>query len=330
MTVLAFAIVAFMFATYVVLDGYDLGVAAISGIVARSSAERRATMRSIGPFWNGNEVWLIAGGATLFATFPKAFASAFSGFYLPLIVLLWLLMGRGIAMELRDHYKGELWHQFWDTAFCMSSALLILVLGVALGNLLRGVPLDPNGYFRGTFTFLLNPYAIGVGVFALVALTLHGATFLMLRVEGALLERTSRAVPWLWLATSALFVIVTVVTMAMRRDILGHVGVLASGALAFGSLATMRVGIARASAVLSFGASSAFLAALLAAAAMTMYPFLLRDYPSSGTGISIFAAAPSATALVSAVVVTVIGLVAVIAYTAFLWPRLAGKVKLEE
>ncbi len=330
MTIFAFAIVAFMFAVYVVLDGYDLGVAAVAPMVARSDRERRAVMRAIGPFWNGNEVWLIAGGATLFATFPKAFASAFSGFYLPLIVVLWLLMARGIAMELRDHYKGELWHQFWDTAFASSSALLILVLGVALGNLIRGVPLDAAGYFRGTFAFLLNPYAIGVGLFALVSIAMHGAAFLTLRVEGALLARAQRALPLLWLATAVMFIVITGATIAMRRDLLTHAGVLISGACAAGAIAAVRIGIARGRSVLAFGASSAFFGAMLAACAMTMYPYLLRDFPVTGAGISIFAAAPSVSALVSAVVVTVIGLIAVIAYTAVLWPRLAGKVQLEE
>ncbi len=102
-------------------------------------------MASIGPFWNGNEVWLIAGGAALFALFPAAYASSFSGFYLPFIVVLWLLMFRGIAIELREHFTSELWHQFWDAAFSLSSALLIVLFGVAIGNLLRGVPLERVG-----------------------------------------------------------------------------------------------------------------------------------------------------------------------------------------
>ncbi|MGC2633157.1 MAG: cytochrome d ubiquinol oxidase subunit II, partial [Candidatus Cybelea sp.] len=160
MSVAAFVTIAFMFAMYVMLDGYDLGVATVGALIARGERDRSAVMASIGPFWNGNEVWLIAAAAALFALFPAAFAAAFSGFYLPFIVALWLLMLRGIAVELREHFPSEVWHQFWDAAFAGSSALLIFVFGIALGNLLRGVPLDASGYFEGTFAFLLNPYAL--------------------------------------------------------------------------------------------------------------------------------------------------------------------------
>jgi cytochrome d ubiquinol oxidase subunit II len=159
MSVAGFAVIAFLLTGYVLLDGYDLGVAAIAPLIGRSDHERASAMASIGPFWNGNEVWLIAAGAALFALFPAAYASSFSGFYLPFIVALWLLMFRGIALEVRERRASELWHQFWDAAFSLASGLLIVLFGVALGNLLRGVPLDSAGYFQGTFAFLLNPYA---------------------------------------------------------------------------------------------------------------------------------------------------------------------------
>ncbi len=184
MSVLAFAVIAFMLTMYVLLDGYDLGVASITPFVARSDREREGSMRSIGPFWNGNEVWIIAGGGALFALFPKAYASSFSGFYLAFIIVLWLLMFRGVAMELRSHFPSEIWHQFWDACFFGSSLLLILLYGVALGNLLHGVPLGPEGYFDGTLNELLNPYSIMVGLFAIAALMLHGTTYLVMRTSG--------------------------------------------------------------------------------------------------------------------------------------------------
>ncbi|MGH8164855.1 MAG: cytochrome d ubiquinol oxidase subunit II, partial [Rhodanobacteraceae bacterium] len=161
MSTAAFWLLIAMVTMYVLLDGYDLGVATISPLVARTDEERAATMQSIGPFWNGNEVWLIAAGGSLFALFPQAYASAFSGFYLPFTIVLWLLMFRGIAMELRSHFKSELWHGFWDFCFTSSSVLLVALFGIALGNIVRGLPLDREGYFLGTFAFLLNPYAIG-------------------------------------------------------------------------------------------------------------------------------------------------------------------------
>ena len=222
-SVAAFIAIAFLLTMYVLLDGYDLGIAAIAPLIARDDRERAAAMASIGPFWNGNEVWLIAAGAALFALFPTAYASSFSGFYLPFIVVLWLLMFRGIAMELREHFASELWHQFWDAAFWLSSALLIFVFGVALGNLLRGVPLDAAGYFQGTFAFLLNPYALLVGLFALATLGVHGAAFAALRIEGEPGRRAMRITlggSWLVLA---LYVAVTALTLAMHSPMTGVV-----------------------------------------------------------------------------------------------------------
>src|SRR5580658_1521681 len=183
---------------YTLLFGYDLGDGAISLVLAKTRAERSAIVASIGPFWNGNEVWLIAAGGALFALFPQAYASAFSGFYLPFIVVLWLLMFRGVALELRSHFPSEIWHQFWDACFFASSVLLILLFGVALGNLLRGVPLGPQGYFSGTFDELLNPYAVLVGIFAVVALAMHGAAFLVMRIDGPMVQRARRLVTRLW------------------------------------------------------------------------------------------------------------------------------------
>ena len=169
MNVAAFWLLASMLTMYVLLDGYDLGVAVITPFVARSDQERGASMHSIGPFWNGNEVWLIATGAALFALFPQAYAASFSGFYLPFILVLWLLMLRGISLELRGHFPSQVWHEFWDACFFVASVLLVLLFGVALGNLLRGLPLDQTGFFLGTFALLLNPYALLVGLFAIAA-----------------------------------------------------------------------------------------------------------------------------------------------------------------
>ena len=142
-----FAIVAFMIAAYVVLDGFDLGAGVIYLTAARTPAERRAIARAIGPVWDGNEVWLLAAGGTLYFAFPLLYASSFSGFYLPLIIVLWLLMLRGIGIELRAHMDNPVWRGFFDVVFWGSSALLTIFFGAALGNVVRGVPLGPDGYF---------------------------------------------------------------------------------------------------------------------------------------------------------------------------------------
>jgi cytochrome d ubiquinol oxidase subunit II len=142
-----FCLVAIMIAGYVVLDGFDLGAGIIHLLVARTEQERGHVLSSIGPVWDGNEVWLVAGGGTLYFAFPALYSAAFSGFYLALMVVLWLLILRGIAIELRRHIESSLWRPFWDLVFGGSSALLALLYGAALGNVVRGVPLDSSGFF---------------------------------------------------------------------------------------------------------------------------------------------------------------------------------------
>jgi cytochrome d ubiquinol oxidase subunit II len=327
-SVIAFVLIAFMLTMYVLLDGYDLGVATISPLVARTDRERNSSMHSIGPYWNGNEVWLIAAGGALFALFPRAYASAFSGFYLPFIIVLWLLMFRGIALELRNHFKTELWHNFWDFCFSGASALLVLLFGIAIGNLLRGVPLDANAFFRGTFAFLLNPYALLVGIFAVLTLALHGAAFLVNRIECAPADRARTMIPRLWLAVVIGYIVVTAGTFA-TRGVPTFSWVDFVPILSLGSLAVLRAAAARNNERAVFGASSAFIATLLVAAAGTLFPYLLPSFPA-GHGLSIFDASPSPVALGSALGVTIVGTVAVLLYSAIVLRKLAGKVRASE
>jgi cytochrome d ubiquinol oxidase subunit II len=329
MSIVAFLIIAFMLAMYVILDGYDLGVATLTPFVARTDRQRDAAMHSIGPFWNGNEVWLIAAGGALFALFPQAYASSFSGFYLPFIVVLWLLMFRGIALELRGHFPTELWHNFWDVCFSGSSVLLVLIFGVAIGNLVRGVPLDPQGYFQGTFAFLLNPYALLVGMFAVFVLALHGATFLRMRVEGAIGDRAFAMIPRLWIAVAIGYIAVTATTFIVRGTP-SFSWVALVPLLSIGSLIALRVAASRNEEKAAFGASSAFIATLLVAAAGTIFPYLLPGFPAGHGGLSIYDASPSPAALTSALAVTVVGLVAVMIYGAAVLRKLAGKVQVPE
>lgn len=330
MSIVAFLLVAFMIGGYVVLDGYDLGIGFIAPFLARNDRERLAAMQAIGPFWNGNEVWLVAAGALLFALFPKGYASSFSGFYLPFMVVLWLLMGRGISIELREHYENPLWHQFWDGCFTVASALLVLLFGVALGNLIRGVPLDSSGYFMGTFAFLLNGYALLVGVFALAALAMHGAAFMVLRVDGAPADRARVLLPRLWVVALILFVAVTVATFLTRPDAVFKPWILGLGVLAAAAFAGVLFSAIRRAERATFAASSAFIALLLGVAAATMYPNLLRGFPDGRGSLSIFDVSPSPVALTSALTVGIAGMVIVIVYSTLLWRKLAGKVRVGE
>src|SRR6516165_2620294 len=198
-----FWLVAVMIVGYVVLDGFDLGVGVLHLLLAHDEAERKATLASIGPVWDGNEVWLLAGGGTLYFAFPLLYASAFSGFYLPLMIVLWLLVLRGISLELRNHLDMGVWQTLLDGVFGVASALLTIFYGAALANVLRGVPLAADGYFflplwtnwkPGVAPGILDWYTVIGGLVALAALTLHGALWLVIKTRNELEQRARRMV----------------------------------------------------------------------------------------------------------------------------------------
>jgi cytochrome d ubiquinol oxidase subunit II len=218
-----FICVAFMLAMYVLLDGFDLGAGAIHLFAAKNDSERRTILRAIGPVWDGNEVWLIAAGGTLFFAFPVLYASSFSGFYLPLIIVLWLLMIRGLSIELRAHIKDPMWASFWDVMFFIGSSLLAIFFGAALGNVVRGVPLDEDGnFFQPLWTNLspfsqppgiLDWYTILIGLLALTTLVVHGSNFVALKTENELNARSRRISRIFALAAVVLTVLATLSTL---------------------------------------------------------------------------------------------------------------------
>jgi cytochrome d ubiquinol oxidase subunit II len=307
--VAAFILLAAMLTAYVMLDGYDLGVGAVHLFFARTDRGRAASFDAINPFWNGNEVFLIAAGATLFALFPKVYAAAFSGFYLPFIVLLWLLMVRGMSIELRGHFDSDMWHGFWDVAFSIASALLAFILGLALGNIIRGVPLDANGYFSGTFGFLLNGYALAVGALSLLALALHGAAFLWMRVDDQLRPNAQKIARALWPIVALLFVGVSIATIA-AHPVGTHLALWIAPIVALASLASIAVAKDGARAV---AGSSVFLLALMASAAQTLFPNLLPAF-NGGAGLSIYNAAPGPYSIGTAFTAAIIGFGAALVY----------------
>src|SRR6266702_2876968 len=213
-----FWLVAVMMVAYVVLDGFDLGVGVLHPFLARTDEDRQATLRAIGPVWDGNEVWLLAGGGTLYFAFPLLYASAFSGFYLPLMIVLWLLIGRGISIELRMHIDNGVWRSFFDGVFFLSSALLAIFLGAALANVVRGVPIGSDSYFFlplwtnwrvGPNPGILDWYTVIGGVVALVALSLHGGLWMAYKTEGVLQKRARSAVYTLW----PILIVITLVSL---------------------------------------------------------------------------------------------------------------------
>src|SRR5215813_2155747 len=214
-----YAIAALMFAIYVVLDGFDLGAGIVAPLVARTDSERRQVLAAIGPYWDGNEVWLLAAGGALFVAFPRVLASGISGFYFAIVLLLWCLLGRGIGIEFRSHVTDALWRAAWDFVFAAASTLLAVFFGAAFGNLMRGVPLDKDGWFSlPLFTDftprepvgILDWYTILTGVFALVALAAHGAVFVAWKTDGPVHDRSHALARRLWIAVAVLWPIVTI------------------------------------------------------------------------------------------------------------------------
>src|SRR3954449_13230391 len=201
-----FCFLAVMVTVYVILDGFDLGVGALHLFIGRDQEEREQATAAIGPVWNGNEVWLIASGGALFLAFPPVYAGAFSGLYFGLIIVLWLLIGRGLVLELRHQIEHPMWRRACDVVFCLASAGLAFVFGVALGNVVRGVPLDEHGYFSLPLFQTLNWYADLVGLYGLLVLCAHGAAFLAFRGTGEMAARAGRLLSRLWIAVAVGFV----------------------------------------------------------------------------------------------------------------------------
>lgn len=288
METLWFCLVAVMVALYVLFDGFDLGAGAVHFLVAKTEEERRQVIASIGPVWDGNEVWLLAAGGTLYFAFPALYASSFSGFYLPLMMVLWLLILRGTSIEFRNHIKSPIWIPFWDFFFSISSLLLAIFLGAALANVVRGVPLDQSGYFfeplwtnfrLGEQTGILDWYTILVGVQALLVLMMHGSLWLQWKTEGALNQRAARVAGWCWWGVLVLTALVTAVTFSVQPQVsenfktwpLGYILPL----LAVAGLAGVQFELRRKNERNAFLASCAYLLGMLTSAVFGVYPMVL-------------------------------------------------------
>ena len=228
-----YAIVSGMLAVYAVLDGFDFGVGIVHRLVARTDEERRTVLAAIGPVWDGNEVWLIAAGGVLFMAFPRVYATAFSGFYLALMIVLWLLILRGVAIEFRSHQDNPLWREFWDTVFSAASALLAVAFGTTLGNLVRGVPLGKEGLpgmplftdFRpGREPGILDWYTGLVGLFTLATLAGHGALYLAWRTDGPVREHSLVLARGAWKTALVLWGVATAATAWVRPDLFSGLG----------------------------------------------------------------------------------------------------------
>ncbi len=338
-----FCLLAFMLAMYVVLDGFDLGAGAIHLLVARTDAERRLVLRTIGPVWLGNEVWLVAAGGTLYFAFPTLYASSFSGFYLPLMMVLWLLILRGIAIEFRGHVESPAWTPLWDVVFCAASFLLAVFYGAALGNVVRGVPLRADGtFFEPLWTdFRVGPdpgildwYTIPVGLAALAALVLHGSLWVALKTAGALRRRARKVARASWRAVAASMILVTGLTWIVQPRVRAHLEESRWGwlfpALALVGLAGVPWFLRRNDETRAFLASCAYLTGMLASAAFGVYPYVLPAVTDPAHGLTVQTAAAPAHGLSVGLVWWIPGMVLAAAYFVHTYRQFRGKVALED
>jgi cytochrome d ubiquinol oxidase subunit II len=314
-----FVLLAFTLAVYAVLDGFDLGLGTIHLLLGRTREERERLIESIGPVWNGNEVWLLAAGGSMVVAFPNLYAASFSGFYLALMLVLWLLLLRGLGIEFRHQIHHPMWEDAWDVIFSVASALLALLFGVALGNVLRGVPLDAAGEFRGTFALMLNPFAIVGGLLSVATLALHGASWAAMKVDGDLQLRARGFARVLWYPAAALLLAMIVASFIARpdftRNFLGYPFLLMWPAIAIGGLIVNMIAVRRGNDGRAFLASGAFIAGTLASVAAGLYPVLLPASPGSGVpGLDIYNAAAPPHSLQTALILYIVGLAIVTVY----------------
>ena len=338
-----FYIVAVLMAGYVVLDGFDLGVGALHLFVARTDSERRTVLQSIGPVWDGNEVWLLAAGGALVLAFPKLYASAFSGFYLPLMMVLWLLILRAISLEFRSHLESPVWRPLWDVVFSLSSLLLAVILGAALGNVVRGVPLGADGYFftplwtsfgiRGSELGILDWYTVTVGVTSLLALTHHGAMWVILKTEGPIRERTKRVASLTWPLLLAFMLLVTGMTFSIQP----HIPARLNGQpisyllplLAAAGFFSSRIFTKKGKELPAFLASAGFLAMMLVSVVYSLYPMVLPAAGSAGPALTIHNASGPPYSLWVGLLWWVPGMLLVTIYTTYVYRQMSGKVELD-
>jgi cytochrome d ubiquinol oxidase subunit II len=318
-----FSLFLVVIAGYLILDGFDMGVGILHPFLAKTDQERRISLNSIGPVWDGNEVWIVLGGGALFAAFPMVYASLFAGFYAAMMLVLLVMILRTCAIEFRSKREGAAWRTLWDMTFFASSLGLALLLGVAFGNILSGMPIDPNGDMHITLLELLNPYALLIGVTTVVMLATHGAMYLEMRTEGDLHKRVKGVIPVLTTATAALVVLVIVVTLGFRSHLAANYQsyiwpvIFPAGALAALAVAWR---MSRAGQYLkAFVASSAMIALLLVTAAAGMFPNMLIIYN----------AASESNTLTVMLVITLIGMPLVLLYHAAVYYIFRGKIKLD-
>ena len=328
-----FLLVGVLIIGYAILDGFDLGVGVLH-LFLKTDQERRISLNAIGPVWDGNEVWLLTGGGALFAAFPIVYATVFSGFYLALMLLLVALIFRAVSMEFRGKVDSPGWKKVWDWGFGIGSLLPAVLLGVAFGNILRGIPINQEGLFTGSFLGLLNPYSVLVGILSLTLFIMHGALYLTLKTDGELQERMTRVASAFWVGTVALYALATSATIFVSPFLFE--GMLSNPLfwvlflLLLGSVIALPVLLKAKRFFLAFLASSAMIASMIGLSAVSLFPRLVPSVTDLAYSLTIRNASSTPATLTVMLVIALIGMPIVIGYTFFIYRVFKGKVELTE
>jgi len=327
-----FILIGVLFTGYAMLDGFDLGVGALH-LFTRTDDERRVMLNAIGPVWDGNEVWLVTGGGALFAAFPNVYATVFSGFYLAFVLLLVALIFRAVAIEFRSKQPMRWWRQMWDIGFSAGSVLSSLLIGVAMGNIAWGIPIDDRGEFAGTFWSLLHPYPLLLGVTTVALFMMHGAIYALMKTEGSLHDRLRG-----WINNCVIFFIICYAVTTMAT--LLYVPHMAARVRASPWLFTLAVANMLAIANIpreihrgrdwrAFLSSCAAMITLMGLFGLEMYPNLVLSNPDPANSLNIYNAASSPKTLSIMLTIAAIGVPIVLAYTVSIYWIFRGKVKLD-
>ena len=331
LNILWFILLGVLLAGYAILDGFDLGVGIVH-LAVKKDEERRILMNSIGPLWDGNEVWLVTFGGALFAAFPNAYATAFSGFYTAFMVLLFALIFRAVSIEFRSKHHAPAWRRFWDVSFCVASTLATFLFGVAVGNTMRGMPIGADTEFQGTFLSLLHPYALLVGLFAVATFAMHGSIYLYLKTEGELQQRIRE---WMWRTFGfflVLYIFTTIFTLVAMplatHNFRDHPWVWLVVVLNVLAIANIPRAIHLRRAGYAFASSCATIAALTFLFGVALFPDLIHSSLNADWSLTVYNAASSHKTLAIMATIAALGLPFVLAYTSVVYWVFRGKVQL--
>lgn len=319
-----FVLVAVLILGFAILAGFDLGVGNLH-LFTKNAKERENNFYAIGPFWDSNQVWLLTGGGALFAAFPMVYATAFSGFYMALMLLLLALITRVVSIEFQHLLPSLEWKKIWDLGFGIGSVVASILFGVAMGNVLRGLPLDETHNFAGTFLGLLNPYSIVVGLLAFAMFTMHGAAFLIARTEGDMVNKARRWGRNGWFAFTSFFIVVTIWSFTsiprLFSNFLNYPLLFGLALLVIGAIVYYPAALKQEKPWLPFIASTINIVGLLGIVGASLFPYMIPATPVLANSLTIYNASSSQRTLGIMLVMALTGLPLVILYTTYVYRK---------